>query len=584
MSFLTRHRWFVLAGGTTSAYALVVLVAHRGPVLTAFADVCWLVLVLGTAVGFGINALSRPKEERSFWGLMALGFLMWAFNQAMWVYHEMWLHSSVPTPYSGDIVEFLHLVPLVAAVAARCDRSKVGSRPQVSTLQFLMLLVWWVFVYAFIVFPHQYVTLNVPAYNRYYSVLYETENLILVLVLAASALTSVGEWRRLYFRLLAGFTLYTWANQLLMDAGLAGKYYSGCVYDIPMVTAITWIAASACSARNWELQRESRAPKWLGGNFAPRLAALAILSLPLIGYWTFALDRSAAPSRLFRLAAVFAAMLVMGNFVFLRQYIQDQQLLRLLRESRRTYETQQRLQTHLVQKEKLASLGNLVAGAAHEINEPLEAILKNAESLWTNEPLAHDQDTLVRKIATQARRTSDLVAGLLSFAQQTPKEKARLDLGTLLQRSIQVLKLETQHGRVQIELTLEPRLPLILGNSTQLLQAFVEVIENAKDALEDVQNGALQISARREKTDVVVELSDNGPGMKEPQRVFDPFYTTKPIGKGTGLGLSVVYGVIQDHAGQISCQNRPSGGAQFVVRLPIAAESVVQAAMAATVL
>jgi len=121
-----------------------------------------------------------------------------------------------------------------------------------------------------------------------------------------------------------------------------------------------------------------------------------------------------------------------------------------------------------------------------------------------------------------------------------------------------------------ITLTLEKMdsLPRVLGNSNQLLQAFVQIVENAMDALQEVGGGKLQVCAWRDAEEVVIQFADSGPGLQLPERVFDPFYTTKPVGKGTGLGLSATYGVIQDHKGQITCFNRPEGGAAFEIRLP----------------
>jgi C4-dicarboxylate-specific signal transduction histidine kinase len=110
-----------------------------------------------------------------------------------------------------------------------------------------------------------------------------------------------------------------------------------------------------------------------------------------------------------------------------------------------------------------------------------------------------------------------------------------------------------------------------------LFQAFVQIVENALDALEEAGGGSLQVNAQHRGDEVVVQFSDSGPGIKEPLRVFDPFYTTKPIGKGTGLGLSAVYGVVQDHRGQITCQNKAEGGALFVLRVPVARQSDVHA-------
>ena len=112
-----------------------------------------------------------------------------------------------------------------------------------------------------------------------------------------------------------------------------------------------------------------------------------------------------------------------------------------------------------------------------------------------------------------------------------------------------------------MRLSIDRIFPACAANANQLFQVFVEIIENAMDALEEAGGGTLEITAAASIGRVVLQFSDTGPGMRDPQRVFDPFYTTKPVGKGTGLGLSAVYGVIQDHGGQITCRNKPEGGA-----------------------
>jgi signal transduction histidine kinase len=247
---------------------------------------------------------------------------------------------------------------------------------------------------------------------------------------------------------------------------------------------------------------------------------------------------------------------------------------RLLEESRRSLDNLQRLQAQLVQREKLASLGQLVAGAAHEINNPLAAILGYSELLATNGALQAKQVTMAQKIGQQARRTRELVSGLLSFAQQSPGEKTLLDIGSVLQRAVQMELLRLESKKIRVESSIAPGLPRIWGNTNQLFQCCLEIIGNAMDALEEVSGGTFLASARREGDEVVLEFSDSGPGIREAQRVFDPFYTTKPIGKGTGLGLSATYGVVQDHQGQITCHNRPEGGAVFVMRFRVAAQTV----------
>jgi signal transduction histidine kinase len=581
MGLLRRYRWFVAAAGITLAFATVSLLSHQSLALTSFGDLAVLtVMVLAAAAAFS-NVSRSPVQERSFWTLMSLGLLLWACNQGAWSYYEILLRRFIPDPFSFDIVLFFHLVPMIAAVAWRPDLLKTEGRLRFSTLNFLLLLGWWIFLYAFIVFPRQYIVHDVRLSDYYYDLLYELENGFLLIALGLAAFTSSGGWRKVYLNFLTVAVIYGVCSELLDSAVSNNTYYSGSLYDVPLIGAVAWVAATALSAREWDLKTDEFMlhPRWR--KLIPRMAMLAILSLPALGLWTVLLDQSPMPARIFRICAVLTAMVVLGAFVFLRQYVQDQALVDVLNDSRRAYDTQKRLQTQLVQKEKLASLGNLVAGAAREIDHPLSALLTCSEQLWAHERLTDQQNTLLRKIVTHAQRTRDLVANLLSFAQQSPGEKILVDMTVLLSRAVPLLESRHPGGKIRISLSISSDFPRVQGNANRLFQVFVEIIENALDALHEAGGGSLEITARRQGNEAVLQFSDTGPGVREPERVFDPFYTTKPVGKGAGLGLSVVYGVIQDHGGQITCHNKPEGGALFVVRLPAAASPALHVAGAA---
>lgn len=581
MSPFQRHRWFVLAGAVTLAFGAVSAMMPRGLLLTAIFDVGGLLTTLAVAAIMLANARSERGANRRFWALMGAGCVLWTFSQAAWVYFEVWLHTSFPDPSFVDLFLFLHLVPMIAAVGLRPHRAEGEQKFRVGTLDFLMLLVWWVFLYAFMVFPSQYVSLNVAVYDQNFGPLYSVESGMLVAVLGIAAGGAFAGWKKIYLNLMAASGMYALGSAAVDQAITRGKYYTGSLFDVVLAGSVCWLAATALSARDWHPTAEPpvAVDKW--GSRTLRLAMLAILSLPVLGLWAFRWDTSPAPSRTFRLLTVLAAMLVLGAFVFLRQYLQDRALIRLLEESRRSFENEQRLQNHLVQREKLASLGKLIAGAAHEIDHPLTAIMEYSEKLWSNQRLTGEQDTLVRKIVNQSQRTRDLIGNLLSFAQQSSGDKQMVNLGMLLLRSVQMRELQRHDQKIRIETLIDPDLPLIWGDGHQLFQAFVQIVENALDALEEAGGGLLQVRAHLQRDEVVVQFSDSGPGIKEPHRVFDPFYTTKPIGKGTGLGLSAVYGVVQEHQGQITCQNRPEGGALFVLRLPVAKQADAQALAAA---
>jgi two-component system NtrC family sensor kinase len=301
---------------------------------------------------------------------------------------------------------------------------------------------------------------------------------------------------------------------------------------------------------------------------APQLAKLALLSLPVLGYWALFLSREAFNLRQARFSVALGGVAILAFIVFLRQHLLDQKLLQLLQHSRKSFDSLQRLQGRAVQQAKLASLGELVALAAGELEFPLSAILSSSERMAASSNLNRDQLSNAQKIGQQARRTRELVSDLLSFAQQTPGEKNPLELKPLVQRAVQMEGFKVENKKISLIVECNETLPRVLGNSNQLLQAFLQIVENAVDALQDTGGGRLQVSLRRENDEVLLQFADSGRGMRDPARVFDPFYTTKPVGKGTGLGLSATYGVVQDHKGQITCYNRAEGGAVFEIRLP----------------
>jgi len=149
-----------------------------------------------------------------------------------------------------------------------------------------------------------------------------------------------------------------------------------------------------------------------------------------------------------------------------------------------------------------------------------------------------------------------------------PPERTLLDINSVITNAVQLRALDLHTGGPRIETELESVLPGVRGDNNQLMQVFFNIVNNGLDAMGDNSGGVLTIKTQRDRGSVVILFSDNGPGIKEPHRVFDPFYTTKPVGKGTGLGLSICYGIVQEHGGKILCYNGQRGGAVFRVELP----------------
>ena len=551
------------------AFALAPMVFPNPFFRIAMGDSIPLLISTATLVLAVRNALDSRGHTRIFWILMAVGLGMWWFNQAGWEWFEVFRRQRVPDPYYGDIILFLHPVPFMAAVAIRPQDSHESEGLLPSALNVVILLVWGVVVYAFAVFPDEYVVRNLPAYSVRWDVLYLAQSLIVIAVSGWSFLTSSGPWRKLYGAILLASILYAISSEAINVAIDDGTYGTGGLYDIPFVISLLgflWVAVNG--RRHLHETQATPAGEPLTGFFAPLLAKVALLSLPLMGYWALFMGSETPYLRQVRFTVAMCGVALLAFFVFLKQHLLDRRLVQLLLQSRSGYDNLQRLQGRVVQQAKLASLGELVALAASELEYPLATVLESSERLAASGNLSREQLSTAQKIGQQARRTRDLVNDLLSFAQQTPGEKSPLELKPMLQRAIQMEGFKLEKRDIKLTVQSDATMPRVLGNSNQLLQAFLQIIENAVDALQEAGGGSLLVSLRHEGPEVVIEFADTGPGLRDPERVFDQFYTTKPVGKGTGLGLSATYGVVQDHKGQITCYNRPEGGAVFEIRLP----------------
>jgi two-component system NtrC family sensor kinase len=234
------------------------------------------------------------------------------------------------------------------------------------------------------------------------------------------------------------------------------------------------------------------------------------------------------------------------------------------------------LRDKLVHAEKMAAVGQLVSGVAHEVNNPLTAILGFADLMMENPDLSDSARKDLRVILQEAQRTKQIVQNLLSFARQMPPQRNSVQLNTILHRTIQLRSYDfTSHGIEVIE-HFDAELPEVLGDAHQLQQVFLNILNNAYDAVHEVGRTArIEIMSTKSGADVVeVSFRDNGNGIIHADKIFDPFFTTKEIGKGTGLGLSICYGIVKEHGGEILCHNNLGGqGATFIVRLPVAAHA-----------
>lgn len=236
-----------------------------------------------------------------------------------------------------------------------------------------------------------------------------------------------------------------------------------------------------------------------------------------------------------------------------------------------------RAQEQLINAEKLASLGRMAAGVAHELNSPLTGIVTFAHLMLKRIPQENTQDIEdLKVIIDQAERCSRIVRGLLGFSRKTASEKSKVDMNILLESTLSMVRNQAKFHNIAFDVSLEKGIPEVAADPNQIQQVFLNLLINSADAMEE--RGGVTIASRMVKDNgskfIEIEFTDTGPGIPEDIRgkIFEPFFTTKPEGKGTGLGLSVSYGIIKKHGGQIFVKSGPAEGASFFIRLPIEEE------------
>ena len=250
---------------------------------------------------------------------------------------------------------------------------------------------------------------------------------------------------------------------------------------------------------------------------------------------------------------------------------------RLTRELEQSIEDLKRTQAQLVQSGKLSALGELAAGVAHEINNPLSGVLtyaillkekleRSSEAIRAQLPEFPKQLDMIKMAAERCKAISD---NLLSFSRQSETDMSSVDISDVISKTFELIGVQIRHKRVKLNREIQNDLPAIQGNANQLQQVFTNIVLNAVYVID--QEGEITVCARREDSTCEISISDTGPGIPQEHldRIFDPFFTTKPIGKGTGLGLSIAYGIIQNHGGEITVDSLLGRGTTFRIKLPV---------------
>jgi len=345
------RKWTLAVCTLTCAYALMSILVPRGFALTAFGDISQNAVLFLATVAAILNIRKTFPKGKLFWSLMALGLGMWLTSQVMWTYVEVFQRHETPNPFFGDVILFLHVVPMMAAVAIQPHREQHDRGFRAGTLDFALLLIWWLFLYLFFVIPWQYVHLNEAVYGRSFDLLYVSEELVLAAGLVVVWHQSRGVWKGVYFHFLGATLLYCLASLVASEAIDLHWYYTGSLFDVPLVASMFWFVRIGFSWKPESAEDSVEQGSARGyGIWKARLAMVAVFVTPIMLAWT---QLGGAPQsvRTYRLLLTVAVMITMGGLVFLKQHLLDRELLNLLRMSRQNLEEMSRLKDELENKE-----------------------------------------------------------------------------------------------------------------------------------------------------------------------------------------------------------------------------------------
>lgn len=299
----------------------------RGYHLTAVGDLTQCVFLLVGLVCCLLNVSAQERRARVFWALMALGMAAWLSAQILWTYFEVVRHQDVPNPFVGDVVLFLHLVPMMGALAVQPHREEIKNATRVGLLDFILLVLWWLYLYIFVVLPWQYVLPNDFLYGPSFDALYFLEQFVFLTCIAVAWRHSTGYWKSIYANLFGAASIYACGS---VAAGLAidyAHYYTGSLYDIPLIASMSWFIITALKAgrvgTETELQKELEEKK---ESWVSNLAIGAAFSLPIFAAWAWHVSSAPLQVREFRLSLTLIAIVVIGGLRSKKQLQLDRDL------------------------------------------------------------------------------------------------------------------------------------------------------------------------------------------------------------------------------------------------------------------
>ena len=499
------------------------LTLSKGPQLNLLGDSLQVGLVgLFTALAFQ-NMVRSEGQVRAFWFLLFTGAAMWLVNLLIWATHEVWFNQPVPDVPVADIFLFVGLVPLVVSTALEPQRAHESRFRSFGLLDLSILILYSLYLFAFFVHAYRLLPGATAIYNHNFNVADSIGNLVFAFATGVVYFREHGAWRRLYrifFFSAAGFALSCDAINVAIDLG---HYHTGSLYDVPLVGALGGFVCVCLAGRPLREaaaekgECEAGRPRFIRGLtfLSTNLAMLVTLSTPAIGLWLLTAYPRHDKLFSFRLDITLLTIFLLTLLLSIKQDFLSANLFGSLRHLSHTYSSIERFKDHLVQGDKLASLGELVASVAEQIRRAMTVIRQQAELITSRSHGESRSSALAGKIGRYAERTDALVEDMQRFAQETPLKLAPVEVKPLVESALHLSRIDKLQN-VVVRLEAEPFCPPVVADSSQLLHVFLQIISNAMDALEEAGGGELVISIRPCEPQVCIQFSDTGPCLQHP--------------------------------------------------------------------
>ncbi len=568
--------WVLAAVVIVATQAMLSVFLGPGEKLTAFSNITFFLLILGAAGIAAFNAVKGYPGYRSFWGLYALGMGIWALDQWLWIYYDFWRHTEVPNESIGDPALFLHIVPLMAALAVRPHLGQSSRRLRQTTFSFLLLLFFWVFLYAYIVFPHQYLIPDPSAYWLEYNALYFCENVALLLIAGVLILRSDRPWKSIYAHLFGAAGLYAVISEQINVAINNGgsSYYVGGFYDWGLTAAACWFVLIAIRGRS--VPPISYHPRRFNVRLAKGVALTSILGVvivPLMGIWILSRDDISSHLQKLHLLIILLFAIVFTVLVCLQMYIAN---LGLQREVATRLEAEKGLREATV----AAEAGNrakteFLANMSHEIRTPMNGVIGMTE-LALDTPLSSEQREYLTVVKDSGNALLALLNDILDFSKieagKLSLDPTDFNLPDFLATSLRPMALRASQKGLEIVWRSMPGVPeRVVGDAGRLRQVIVNLVGNA---VKFTEHGEVVVTVSLESQDgqsilLHFTVRDTGIGIaREKQKaIFEAFTQadssmTRKFG-GTGLGLAISARLVQMMDGKIWVESALGEGSTF---------------------